>query len=95
MEQRPQGAKGKTGGGPPEGTVVLDKVRAAIVNLSFAIDAICIGLLAWLSKGDEVTCGAGISQQTCYLPGVDWLGYVIVAATCLTIVSMMMLSPKK
>jgi hypothetical protein len=94
MEQRPQGSKGKPSG-PPEGTVVLDKVRAAIVQLSLIIDAVCIGLLAWLSTGDEVTCGAGISQQTCYLPGVEWLGYVMVAATCMTVVSMMMLSPKK
>lgn len=96
MEQRPQGSKSKQGGGgPPEGTVVLDVARAAIVKISFIVDALCIGLLAWLSKGDEVTCGAGISQQTCYLPGADWLGYTILAALIVTVFSLMLMAPKK
>lgn len=73
-------------------------LTTAIRSLLMMTMTICTGtisLYAFFGRGDEVQCGSGISQQICYLPGPDWLGYAVMLSFALVVISFMFLSPKK
>lgn len=88
---QPQPAKKKVALTNPGG-ISLPSYAVMCLNLTLAVDAITLVLYVFLGTGDELSCGTLSARQTCYLPGVDWLGYALVACTVLTLLSMSMLA---
>lgn len=74
------------------GGITLPSYAVLCLNLTLAMNAITLVLYVFLEAGDEVSCGTLSSRQVCYLPGVDWLGYALVACFVLTALSMSMLA---
>lgn len=65
----PKGNKAKKTG--------LDGVIIAWSMVSILVNYAGIIMFAFFSTGDEVACGGGVARTACTLPGVDWLGYIV------------------
>lgn len=92
---REQKQRGASKGSSTPSNAPLSTGTRSILMITLLIDVCTIALYSFFGTGDSVTCGSGISGQTCYLPGVDWLGYAMMLAFALTFVCFLLLSPDK
>ena len=89
-QQQKSSAKSRPVANP--GGITLPSYAVLCLNLTLAIDAITLVLYVFFGNGDELACGTLTARQVCYLPGVDWLGYTLVACFVLTALSMSMIA---
>ena len=92
-QQRPSTPQKKVNSN--DGQIVLTKTQAALVNIALFGSVITHCLYIFFSTGDEVSCGTLSQKAVCYLPGVDWLGYVLVGCFAFLFVAFMLLAPSK
>ena len=68
-----------------DGVIIFWSCTAILVNYAGII------MFAFFSTGDEVSCGGGVSRAVCTLPGVDWLGYVVLGCGIMSLMILSML----
>lgn len=74
------------------GGITLTQPMVLIIRITLLFCTVGLALQAFLSTGDEVSCGTLSARTVCYLPGVDWLALPLMACFCFIIITYIVLS---
>ena len=74
------------------GGITLTSGSVVLVNICLLVTTVTLLLYVFLDTGDKVSCGTLSAKQDCYLPGVDWLGYPLLASFIFVVVSFLLLA---
>ena len=73
------------------GGITLTSVPVKVILITIVLNMIGLFIFQFFGTGDELSCGTRTVPQVCYLAGVPWLGYVLLANTILSGISVALL----